>query len=209
MFMTAAPGGSGSAPSTAHVEIAPGVRLEPGPSGELPVSLQWVVVPDAYPEAVAVDDGVVYIAGGCLHAFRLSDGALVWRAEPPDGNGLVGSGWVIMGTRGVDEIRALAPSEYDITVKRSTGQVVDYGLKESSSSSAGIEPFPHSEPERFLIEAGLEEIVARGQDGSIAWKVLVDEPMIDELPPVGVPGGVVLTTSSGHVLKLGYLGAHS
>jgi hypothetical protein len=181
------------------------VTLEAGPEGALPVSVRWVVMAADWPEAVAVKDGVVYIAADMLYAFRLSDGTPKWEAPPPDGDALGGSGEVRIGTGGADEVRAWAPYEYDITVKQSDGDVVQFARGVGGDSAAGVKPFPVPEPGRFTIEMDLEQIVARNDDGSVAWRITVDDPMADELPPIGVPTGVVLTTSSGHVLMIDYL----
>lgn len=195
---------SSSSPSSNRLEVAPGVTLEAGPEGPLPVSLRWVVRAEDWPEAVAVEDGVVYVAADTLYAFRLSDGTEIWRAHLPDVYALGGSGGVEIGLRGADEVRAWAPYEYDITVKQSDGHVVQFSRGVGDGPPAGLNPFPAPEPQRFTIEPDLEHILARNPDGSVAWQITVDEPMADELPPIGVPGGVVITTSSGHVLMLDY-----
>lgn len=199
-----APPTDSSRPLSNRIEIAPGVTLEAGPQGALPVSLRWVVTPGDWPEAVAVQDGVVYVAADTFYAFRLSDGRQIWSAHPPDGNALGGSGGVGIGTRGGGEIRAWAPYEYDITVRQSDGHVVQFNRGVGEDPPEGWKPFPVPEPERFTIEMDLERIVGRNPDGSVGWQVTVEEPMADELPPIGVPGGVVITTSSGHVLMLDY-----
>lgn len=180
------------------------MTLEAGPEGALPVSLRWVVKAEDLPEAVAVKDGVVYIAADILYAFRLSDGTEIWTAHPPDGYALGGSGGVEIGARGADEVRAWAPYEYDITVKQSDGQVVQFSRGVGNDAPAGLKPFSVPEPQRFTIELDLEHILARNPDGSVAWQITVDTPMGDELPPIAVPGGVVITPSSGHVLMLDY-----
>lgn len=180
------------------------MTLEAGTEEALAVSLRWVVLAEDWPEAVAFEDGVVYIAADTLYAFRLSDGTEMWTAHPPDGHALGGSGGVEIGSRAADEVRAWAPYGYDITVNRSTGHVVNFSRGVSDDPPAGLKRFSAPEPERFIIELDLERIVARNQDGSVAWQITVDQPMADELPPIAVPGGVVITTSSGHVLMLDY-----
>jgi hypothetical protein len=67
-----------------------------------------------------------------------------------------------------------------------------------------LTPFPEFEPPRFDVETELEQIVARNQDGSVAWRITMDEGMCENLPPIGVPGGLVLATASGHLLMLEY-----
>lgn len=181
------------------------MTLEAGPEKAMPVSLRWVVEAEGWPEAVAVEDGVVYVAGGSLAAFHLSDGTAIWEAPPEGAEGLHGSGWVRIGTRGADEVQAWAPYEYDLTVKRSDGDVVQFTRGLPPHDLTGFTPFPEPEPERFAITTDLEQIVARDHDGSVAWRITVDEPMCVELPPIGVPGGVVITTSSGHVLMIDYV----
>ncbi|WP_146099462.1 hypothetical protein [Kineococcus xinjiangensis] len=159
-------------------------------------------MPEAYPEAVAVADGVVYVAAGSFQAFAVSDGAQLWSAAPPDGHGLAGSGSVVIGARGADRVGAWAPHEFDLTVERSTGSVVRFSRSPVGGRPPQLQPFPESQPERFGFELDLERIVARDERGSVAWSITVDEPMVDELPPVGVPGGVLVTTSSGHLVLL-------
>ncbi len=48
----------------------------------------------------------------------------------------------------------------------------------------------------------LEHIVGRERDGSIAWQITVEEPMCDELGPIGVPGVLRPATSSGQVVMI-------
>jgi outer membrane protein assembly factor BamB len=178
------------------------VTLEAGDEKVLPVSLRWVVAEEC-PEAVAVDGDVVYYAGDSLFAFRLSDGTEIWSAGDPEGYALCASGEVEIGGQGTDEVRVLAPFEYDLTVKRSTGHVVRFD-QQLDGETPSLEPFPAPEPQRFDIETDLDQIVARNPDGSVAWRITIDEPMSDALPPIGVPGGLVLATSSGHLLMLEY-----
>ncbi len=190
--------------SSNRIEIGQGVTLEAGPGGVLPVSLRWVVMPTDWPQAVAVDDDMVYVAADVLYAFRLSDGIEIWIAAAPDGEALGGSGEDEIGRQGVDVICSWSPYEYSMAVKRSTGHLIQFDRNWDGGRPPELEPFPAPEPQRFTFELGLEQIVARDQHGSVAWRITIDEPMTDELPPIEVPDGLLISTSSGHVLVLDY-----
>jgi hypothetical protein len=59
-------------------------------------------------------------------------------------------------------------------------------------------------PPRYRAHVGLHRIVARTADDAVAWRVDVDESWFDPQPAIAVPGGLVFTTASGHVVVLGY-----
>jgi len=185
------------------VTIADGVTLEPGDDGRLPVAVRWARALTA-PEAFAVDGDVVYAADEVLWAFRLSDGSVKWEAEDSEGEGLGGSGAVVIGLNGPDQVRAWAPWEYDFTVDRQTGSVISHEIAEGEDTPTGMTIFPAPSPSRFRVEMGLEEIVAHTDNGDIAWRIVVADPQFDEQPAVEVPGGLALTTSSGHLVVLDY-----
>lgn len=172
--------------------------LHPGDDGTLPVSVRWSSEFDA-PEAFGIDDGVVYVASDEVYALRLSDGHELWGAGDPNGpEALHASGGVEIGLDAEGRLRVDAPYEYLIVVDRDTGRVECFGL---GNCPGELRPFPARVPERWQVEMDLEEIVAR-DDRGVAWRITVESPTFDERGPVGIPGGLVLTTSSGHLVVL-------
>jgi hypothetical protein len=126
-------------------------------------------------------------------AFRLSDGAELWEAAVPSLEGLAGSGEVEIGNQGPDLI-----------VDRKSGDLAKLDHTAGDKLPKGMRRFPAPRPTRYLVQAGLKRTVARKMDGSVAWRITVETPMFDPVQPIEVPGGMVLLTSSGHLVALDY-----
>ena len=180
------------------MEIADGLKLLPGEDGVLPVRPRWVAVRDT-PEAFAVSDGVVYVAGSELTAFNLRDGSIAWECQGE--HPFEASGGVVIGLDGPDFLRVVAPFEYDLRVDRRTGRLLSLHSP-SEVRSAPIVALPAPRPSRVRVTMGLREIVARWLDGSVAWRLDVESPFVDGLSPVQADDAIVLVTSGQHVVVL-------
>ena len=55
---------------------------------------------------------------------------------------------------------------------------------------------------RWVTPFGKIAAVAFWPDGRIAWRLVVEGPFIDELPPIDANGAIVCATSSCHVVVL-------
>lgn len=185
------------------VNIAHGVTLRPGVGGRLPVTVRWVQALSA-PEAFAVERDVVYAADEVAWAFRLADGSVKWEARAPSDEGLAASGGVVIGLDGSRRVRIWAPFEYDLIADRNTGRLVALRAANGRTVPAGMKVLPAPAPTRYRVTAGLQRVVARRPDGAVAWSINIDEPWFDGSPAVAVPGGLVLLTSSGHLVALDY-----
>jgi hypothetical protein len=176
------------------MEIADGLELLPGDDGTLPVRVRWVASADT-PEAFAVDRDLVYVAGSELTAFNLSDGSTAWRYEDEDA--LEADGGVVIGFAGPQVVRVQAPWSYDFSVERRTGRRISTGEPPPPFSAAPARP-----PSEFRVGMGLGEIVGSWPDGTVAWRLLVESPFVDELAAVEASGAIVLVTSGQHVVVL-------
>lgn len=180
------------------MEIADGLKLLPGEDGVLPVRPRWVAVRDT-PEAFAVCEGVVYVAGSEITAFNLRDGLIAWECHGE--YAFEASGGVQIGLDGPDILRVVAPFEYDLRVDRHSGQL----LSSEPSSEIRSAPFmalPAPRPSKVRVTMDLREIVAHWPSGGVAWRLEVESPFIDELAPVQAGDAIVLVTSGQHVVVL-------
>lgn len=180
------------------MEIADGLQLLPGEDGVLPVRPRWVAFRDT-PEALAVSEGVVYVAGSEVTAFDLRHGSIAWECHGEDA--FEASGGVEIGLDGPDVLRVVAPSEYDLRVDRRTGQL----LSSNPSIEMRSAPFmaiPAPRPSRVRVTMDLREIVARWPDGRVAWRLESESPFVRELGPVQAADAIVLVTSGQHVVVL-------
>ncbi len=187
------------------MRIAPGVRLEPGSDGVLPVRVRWVRRLYA-PEQIAVDRGVVYAADERFKAFRLSTGSMLWQVGDPSHNGLHADGGVEIGRARPNRVRAWAPYNFDLVANRSTGRLVRLRLRAGGDQPRGLHAFAAPPSSRFKVSvprAG--QMVAQSEDGSLAWRIIVVRPWFSAVPPIEVPGGMVLLTGSGHLVRLDYV----
>jgi hypothetical protein len=183
------------------MRIGDDLELLPGADAALPVRVRWVT-PFGKIAAVAVDGERLYVAGGVLTAFALADGSVIWEARRPQGYALHDSGAVVLGLTDPQVVCAFAPSEYELRVERATGRRIGHRELVGGVPPADLVALPTPPPTRFRIEAGLHETVAFWPDGRIAWRLVVDGPFIDELPPIDANGAIVCATSSCHVVVL-------
>jgi hypothetical protein len=185
------------------MQLAKGLELLPGADDVLPVQVRWVVLA-GNTAAVAIDGDRVYVASDALTAFALADGSVVWEGEHPEGYALEDSGGVVIGLDGPQVVRAFAPWEYDLRVERATGRRIGFRESVGGDVPADLVTFPTPLPTRFRIEIDpdLRETVAFWPDGHVAWRLVVDYPGIDPLPPVDANGAIVCATTSGHLVVL-------
>jgi len=182
------------------VGIASGVTLWPGDDGRLPVSVRWVR--HLYgPEAIAVDGDTAYAADIAFNAFDVEDGSLRWRTLEPTGEGFDADGGVLIGTQLSDQVRVWAPFDYDLTVDRSTGDIVDLAPG-GTRSPRGFTPLPAARPTGFRVHVGTGRVVARDANGHIRWQIAVDEPVFAPMRAIGIPGGLLVVASSGDLIAL-------
>jgi outer membrane protein assembly factor BamB len=189
------------------MEIAEGLELRPGAEGALPIRVRWVRLVGNI-AAVAIDGDRIYVASGTLTAFSLADGSVTWEAEHPEGYALHDSGVVVIGLDGPGVVRAFAPSEYDLRVERATGRRISYREVVVGDAPAALVALPTPQPTCFRIEADLRETVAFWPDGRVAWRLVVEGPFIDALPPIDANGAIVCATSSCHLVVLDPLDRH-
>ena len=179
------------------MEIAEGLKLHPGEDGTVPVQPRWVAATDL-PEAVAVHDGVVYVAGSQLTAFKLRDGSILWE---DDGEALEASGGVLIGLDGPDVVRVFAPYAYDLRVDRNTGHRIAFDTAQGTPP-ADFLPLPAEAPSEFRIDVDLESIDAYGPDARMVWRLEVDTPFVDPQPPIEADNAIILVTAGQHVVVL-------
>jgi hypothetical protein len=182
------------------VGIAPAVTLWPGDDGQLPVSVRWVR--HLYgPEAIAVDGDTAYAADIAFDAFDLADGSLRWRTIEPTGEGFDADGGVLIGTQGSDRVRVWAPFDYDLTVDRSTGEILDLAPG-GTRTPQGFTPFPAPAPTSYRVHVGVKRVVARDAAGHVSWQISVGRPSVPPSRPIDIPGGLVLVLGSGDLVAL-------
>lgn len=186
--------------SLAPGEIAQGLRLVPGDDGTLPVKVRWVKAVDA-PEAMAVQDGTLLVAGGIVSAFDMRDGTEQWEADNQR-EGFDSDGGVRIGLDGPDVVRVFAPFNYDLRLDRRTGRQlsIDYNVREVPDPP--LSDLTNRPPTSFRVVPDLKEIVAYRGDGSAAWKLLSSSPFVHPLPVVSAGESVVLATSDQYVVVL-------
>jgi hypothetical protein len=192
-----------STPSAAPNEpvgIAPGITLWPGDDGSLPVTVRWVRHLHG-PEAIAADGNTAYAADIAFEAFDLADGSLRWRTLEPTGEGFDADGGVLIGTQGADQVRVWAPFDYDLTVGRETGEIADLAPG-GARSPIGFTPFPAPRPLEMRVRAGSRRVVARDRDGRVLWQIAMGQPEFPPVPPIAVPGGMIVLLSSGDLVAL-------
>lgn len=153
------------------------------------------------PEAIAVQDGVVYVASLGLHAFRLSDGHQLWQQH---GSGhedeqVEASGGVRIGLTPVGHVRVFAPFEFDMVVRADTGALVSHTGADADPPS-DFAPLP-STPTRHWRFDPLSGLVAR-RHGTVAWSIRDPHAMFDVLFPIDAGDGWVLVTGSGWLVAL-------
>lgn len=193
------------ASAATSVALPQGVTLLAAPGQALPVRVRWVQTL-SLPEQIAVDGGVVYAVDYALWAFRLSTGTLLWETQDPSLNGLSADGGVEIGLTAQQHVRVWAPYNYDLTADRQTGELIKLRRRDVPTSHRGMTVFPAPPPGRFRVNAwNPARIVARWPDGRVAWRIVVAEPIVDNGPAIAVPGGLVLKTSSGHLVVLDYI----
>lgn len=182
-------------------EIVPGLQLLPGEDGQLPVRVRWVM-PGKVTEAIAVDGVFVYRADIDFTSFRLVDGSVAWTFKPEYTSpiSLKASGGVQIGLHDETELGVLAPGEYDLRVDRATGKL--RSLKNQREVPASFVPFPSPSPSAFRIESDLDETIAYGPDGAVAWRLVQQNPFVDEQPPIQADGAIVISTSGPNLLVL-------
>jgi hypothetical protein len=156
------------------------------------------------PEAFAVDQGVVYVFDEVARAFDLDDGDLKWEVGDPEEYPLAASGGVLIGQMGPRRIRMWAPFESDLIADRETGALVRLGpAGPNDTKPAGMRVFSKPRPTKYRVkDNSVDRFVARYPNGTVAWRLHVDEPMYETGSAVGVPGGVVLMTSNGWLVAL-------
>lgn len=182
------------------VEIAPGVTLDPGDDGRLPVSVRWVRHMYA-PETMAVEGDTVYVADVAFFAFDVTDGTLHWRVIEPTGEGFDADGGVEIGTHGSGQVEVWAPWNYDLLVDKHSGEIDR--LEGDPVPGSKVTPLPAPRPTTaFQVHVGLQKAVARYPGGAVAWRISVERPEFDEATPIAVPGGMLLLLSSGDLVAL-------
>jgi hypothetical protein len=181
------------------VSIGPGVTLEAGDDGNLPVSVRWVRHLDA-PETIAVEGDTVYVADVSDDAFDVADGTLRWRVVEPSGEGFDSDGGVQIGTQGPGRLEVWAPWNYDLVVDKRTGDVVR--LAGEPEKGTRLRRLPAPRQTAFRVRMGLPDVVATYPGGGVAWRITVEEPTYEQVRPIAVPGGMVLLLSSGDLVAL-------
>jgi hypothetical protein len=178
---------------------ADGLQLLPGDDGALPVRIRWVEVSDI-PEAIAVDDGLLYVMASELTAYDLKDGSVAWMYEE-EGEAIEADGGVVIGLDGPDVVRVIAPYNYDLRVDRRTGRLLSMG-SHGDEPAAGFSPFPAPAPTQFRVSLDLKEIVGRWPDGRVAWRLAVSDPFVDPSNAVQAGDGIALVTAGQHIVVL-------
>jgi hypothetical protein len=172
------------------------------PTGRTPVRVRWLQ-PLAAPETFAVDRHQIYVFDETAMAFRLRDGALAWETELPGRNGLHADGGVVIGRDGPGVVRMWAPWNDDVSVDQRSGRLLSRRYPAGGDVPTSLDPFPAPSPRQLRVETwDPSEVVARTRQGRGAWRITVDEPWFQASPAVAVPGGLVLMTSSGHLVVL-------
>ena len=186
--------------SLAPGEIAPGLRLVPGDDGTVPVKARWVKAVDT-PEAMAVHDGTVLVAGAVVSAFDLRDGSEQWEADD-HGAAFDSDGGVRIGMDGPDVVRVFAPWNYDLRLDRGTGRQQSIDRSVLGSPDPPLSELTNSAPASVRVVPDLKEIVVYHGDGSTAWKLLSSSAFVEPLPAVSVGESLILATSDQYVVVL-------
>ncbi|MBO9521141.1 MAG: PQQ-binding-like beta-propeller repeat protein [Nocardioidaceae bacterium] len=189
----------------ADVEIATGVTLHPGEDGTLPVTVRWKRE-IAVPEAMAVDGDRVYVADEVPRAFALDDGTLIWETRMPGDEGFGSDGGTVIGLEGPHRLRFWAPYNSDVVVDRETGRFISARLADGRDVPRGMHPFPTPVPPQYdfgpLDQLDPEQLTARDRSGRVAWRITVQHPQFQYLRPTGIPGGLLVAVTSGHLVRL-------
>lgn len=138
-----------------------------------------------------------------IFAFRLSDGAELWAAGDSV-EGLHADGGVVIGLDGRHRVRVYAPWKYDIVADTRTGATVALHLPEGMDAPSEMAIFPALRPTRYRVASHLHKVVARRADGRVAWRITIATPQFGMHPAVAVPGGLLVLTSSGHLVALDF-----